>query len=221
MSMSQAALPSKPEWRFRCLCDGRCPYRDWVRRPCPQDETLTTHAGGIMAGSHLPSLFTRRSDGLGSLLREIEKTFEDFSRRSPLAGFGDRAAVPKIDVSEGRDGVEVTAELPGCEEKDIDITLSEGVLTIRGKELARGRTQLRFLQPVHPAAVRPGFRQGRSEFRQRRAPRQAAQAVRSGQEGKENRGPPHLICRATRRNRSAPRTLCVRGGSDRRDRTTR
>jgi HSP20 family protein len=87
-----------------------------------------------MAGSHLPSLFTRRSDGLGSLLREIEKTFEDFSRRSPLAGFGDRAAVPKIDVSEGRDGVEVTAELPGCEEKDIDITLSEGVLTIRGEK---------------------------------------------------------------------------------------
>ena len=40
-----------------------------------------------MAGSYLPSIFTRRNDRLGSLFREIERTFEDFSRRSPLAGF--------------------------------------------------------------------------------------------------------------------------------------
>jgi len=91
-----------------------------------------------MPGSHLPSIFTRRNDGLGSLFREIERTFEDFSRRSPLAGFpgfgGDGASMPKIDVSEGKDAVEVTAELPGCNEKDIDITLTEGVLTIRGEK---------------------------------------------------------------------------------------
>jgi HSP20 family protein len=92
----------------------------------------------IMAGSHLPSIFTRRGDGLGSLFREIERTFDDFSRRSPLAGFagfgGDGAAMPKIDVSEGKDAIEVTAELPGCTEKDIDVTLNEGVLTIRGEK---------------------------------------------------------------------------------------
>jgi HSP20 family molecular chaperone IbpA len=71
----------------------------------------------IMAGSHLPSIFTRRNDGLGSLFREIERTFDDFSRRTPFAGFpgfGDGGAMPKIDVSEGKDAVEVTAELPGC-----------------------------------------------------------------------------------------------------------
>jgi HSP20 family protein len=92
----------------------------------------------IMAGSHLPSLFTRRTDGLGSLFREIERTFDDFSRRSPFAGFagfgGDGATMPKIDVSEGKDAVEVTVELPGCTEKDIDVTLSEGILTIRGEK---------------------------------------------------------------------------------------
>lgn len=98
-----------------------------------------------MAGSHLPSLFTRRSDGLGSLFREIERTFEDFSRRSPFAGFpgfGDGGAMaPKIDVFEGKEAVEVTAELPGCNENDIDVTLSEGILTIRGeKRSERGET---------------------------------------------------------------------------------
>jgi HSP20 family protein len=89
-----------------------------------------------MAG-HLPSIFTRRNDGLGSLFREIERTFDDFSRRGPfagIAGFGDGAMVPKIDVSEGKEAIEVTAELPGCNDKDIDVTLSESVLTIRGEK---------------------------------------------------------------------------------------
>jgi HSP20 family protein len=88
-----------------------------------------------MAGSYLPPMFTRGGEGLGSLFREIEKTFDDFSRRSPLSGyFGDGASAPKIDVSEGKDGLEVTAELPGVEEKDIDVTLSNDVLTIRGEK---------------------------------------------------------------------------------------
>lgn len=90
-----------------------------------------------MAGPHLPSIFTRRNDGLGSLFREIERSFDDFSRRTPFAGFagfGDGGMVPKIDVSESKDAVEVTAELPGCKEEDIDVTLSEGVLTIRGEK---------------------------------------------------------------------------------------
>src|SRR5713101_1122044 len=97
----------------------------------------TTAQEVIMAGSYLPSMFTRGSDGLGSLFREIEKTFDDFSRHSPLAGlagFGDGATAPKIDVSEGKDAIEVTAELPGVDEKDIDLTLINGVLTIRGEK---------------------------------------------------------------------------------------
>ena len=90
-----------------------------------------------MAISNLPSLFGRDNDGLGSLFREIEKTFDDFSRRSPLAalgGFGTEFASPKIDVVEGKDGIDVMAELPGVDEKDIDVTLSDGMLNIRGEK---------------------------------------------------------------------------------------
>jgi hypothetical protein len=36
-----------------------------------------------MARSYLPSLFGRDDDPFGSLFREVQKTFEDFSRRSP------------------------------------------------------------------------------------------------------------------------------------------
>lgn len=92
-----------------------------------------------MAGSYLPSMFSRNDDGLGSLFREIEKSFDDFSRRVPMAGFAgfsNGVSAPKIDVAEGKDGIEVTAELPGVDEKDIDITLTNGTLTIRGEKKA-------------------------------------------------------------------------------------
>jgi HSP20 family protein len=91
-----------------------------------------------MAGPYLPSMFNP-NEGLGSLFREIEKTFDDFSRRSPLAGFtpfGNGMTAPKVDVSETKDGVEVAAELPGVDEKDIDVTLANGLLTIRGEKKA-------------------------------------------------------------------------------------
>jgi len=84
-------------------------------------------------------MFRSSNEGLGSLFREIEKTFDDFSHRSPFAafaGFGDGMSAPKIDVAESKDGIEVTAELPGVDEKDIDVTLANGVLTIRGEKKA-------------------------------------------------------------------------------------
>jgi hypothetical protein len=39
---------------------------------------------------------------------------------------------PKIDVAESKDAIEVTAELLGVDEKDVDISLADDVLTIRG-----------------------------------------------------------------------------------------
>jgi HSP20 family protein len=89
-----------------------------------------------MAGSPLPSLFGRESEPLGSLFREIEKTFDDFSRRMPFgaATVGNGFLTPRIDVSESKDAVDITAELPGVDEKDVDVTLAEDVLTIRGEK---------------------------------------------------------------------------------------
>jgi HSP20 family protein len=87
-----------------------------------------------MARSYLPSLFGREGDSLGSLFREVEKTFEDFSRRTPLAGFAQNEFGPKIDVSESKDAIDVTAELPGVDEKEVEVTLADGMLTIKGEK---------------------------------------------------------------------------------------
>ncbi len=87
-----------------------------------------------MARPYLPSFFGRGDDPFGSLFREVQKTFEDFSQRSPFARFSSDMLSPKIDLAESKDAIDVTAELPGVDEKDLDVTLANGVLTIRGEK---------------------------------------------------------------------------------------
>jgi HSP20 family protein len=64
----------------------------------------------------------------------IQKTFEDFSQRTPFARFSANTLSPKIDIAESKDAIDVMAELPGVDEKDLDVTLANGVLTIRGEK---------------------------------------------------------------------------------------
>jgi HSP20 family protein len=80
---------------------------------------------------YLPSFFGRGDDPFGSLFREVQKTFEDFSQRTPFARFSSDTLSPKIDIAESKDAIDVTAELPGVDEKDLDVTLANGMLTIR------------------------------------------------------------------------------------------
>ena len=87
-----------------------------------------------MANRYFPSLFGRGDDPFRSLFEEVQKTFEDFSRRTPFARFGSDMLSPKVDVSETKDAVQVTAELPGVDESDVEVTLEDDVLTIRGEK---------------------------------------------------------------------------------------
>lgn len=68
----------------------------------------------------------------GMLQREIERLFDDFGRGLPA--FGSSELMPRMDVTETDKIVELTAELPGLEEKDVDINYADGVLTIRGEK---------------------------------------------------------------------------------------
>jgi HSP20 family protein len=43
---------------------------------------------------------------------------------------------PRIDIAESKDAIDLTAELPGVDEKDVDVTLADGMLTIRGEKKA-------------------------------------------------------------------------------------
>ncbi|MDJ0949349.1 MAG: Hsp20/alpha crystallin family protein [Alphaproteobacteria bacterium] len=43
---------------------------------------------------------------------------------------------PRLDVSESEKKFEVQAELPGVEEKDLDVSVSDGILTIKASKQA-------------------------------------------------------------------------------------
>lgn len=44
------------------------------------------------------------------------------------------ATAPAVDLAETDKGYEITAELPGIEEKDIEVKISNGSLTIKGEK---------------------------------------------------------------------------------------
>ena len=72
-----------------------------------------------------------------SLQREIDRLFDDFTRGFPtLSGNGASALVPSMDVTETDKEIEITAELPGLEEKDVQVNVADNLLTIRGEKKA-------------------------------------------------------------------------------------
>jgi HSP20 family protein len=79
-----------------------------------------------------------RSDHpLLSLHREVNRLFDDVFRgfgMPSLGGLERSLSWPSLELGEADKEVRVTAELPGLEEKDVDITVEEGVLTLRGEK---------------------------------------------------------------------------------------
>lgn len=71
-----------------------------------------------------------------TLQREIDRLFDDFTRGFPRWTAGSDALVPVTDVTETDKEIEITAELPGLEEKDVEINVSDNVLTIKGEKKA-------------------------------------------------------------------------------------
>ena len=74
---------------------------------------------------------------LTSLHREMNRMFEDFARSfdvAPWRGWETEGFNPRTDLSETDDEVLVTAEMPGLEEKDFELNLTEGFLTLKGEK---------------------------------------------------------------------------------------
>jgi HSP20 family protein len=69
--------------------------------------------------------------GLFGLHREIDRLFSEFAQ-----GVGQDGAqlVPKVDISETDKTIEISAEMPGLERKDVEISIDEDTLTIRGEK---------------------------------------------------------------------------------------
>jgi HSP20 family protein len=74
----------------------------------------------------------RRMSPFDLLQTEIERVFDSFNGWP--AAFTERAFSPSMEVVETDNAIEVSTELPGIDEKDVEISVSDNVLTIRGEK---------------------------------------------------------------------------------------
>ncbi|UCI10568.1 Hsp20/alpha crystallin family protein [Mesorhizobium sp. B1-1-8] len=91
-------------------------------------------------GNQVPTLLSAGDrDPILSLHREVNRLFDDVFR-----GFGSNPSSngasafsggwPSIEISDGEKEIKVSAEVPGLEEKDIEVLLDDGVLRLKGEK---------------------------------------------------------------------------------------
>jgi len=78
--------------------------------------------------------------------RHMSRMFDDFisgfdPEFTDVNGGWGMASAPRADVSETDKEIEITVDLPGLDEKDVDVMLSNGVLTIRGEKKSEHEDQ--------------------------------------------------------------------------------
>lgn len=80
-----------------------------------------------------------------SLREEMNRVFDNFFGDSFLAPFGRGMTspalsgkapliAPRVDVRETDKAIVISAELPGIDEKDVELVLKDGVLTLKGEK---------------------------------------------------------------------------------------
>lgn len=80
----------------------------------------------------LPRLWTlsQEFDPYRMMRREMENALRAFDQKPSSPGIG--AGAPAVSVAETNDAFEVTAELPGVDEKDINVRINDNQLVISG-----------------------------------------------------------------------------------------
>jgi HSP20 family protein len=77
-------------------------------------------------------------DIFSAMRNEMDRVFQRFEHGWPrwptLLRSEGAIAVPELDVRESTSAIVVEAELPGVDEKDVSVTLANGVLTIKGEK---------------------------------------------------------------------------------------
>ncbi|TCR68202.1 Hsp20/alpha crystallin family protein [Bosea sp. BK604] len=70
------------------------------------------------------------------LQRDVNRIFEDFWKRfdQPFSGLARASDGPKADMVETESALEVSVELPGIDQKEVDVSLTDNTLIIKGEK---------------------------------------------------------------------------------------
>jgi HSP20 family protein len=83
------------------------------------------------------SLTQRGGDPYSYLRNQVNRVFDDFWGESwlePHRETGGACFWPQVDVTETDKEIKVCAEIPGVDPKDIDVSVEDGTLTIKGEK---------------------------------------------------------------------------------------
>jgi len=95
--------------------------------------------GGLRSWEDEDRPFESFFHGMDSLHKEMNHLFEDFLKSNGRPSLSpkpwDYAPLnPQLDETEDEKAFHVKIELPGMDQEDVDITLTDGLLTIRGEK---------------------------------------------------------------------------------------
>jgi HSP20 family protein len=94
--------------------------------------------GNLVPWARSRSVASREPEDIFSeLQRDVNSIFDNMWRgfSVPAAGNGGTTRLhPTTDIAETDKEYEVTVELPGIDEKDVEVTLANGVLSIKGEK---------------------------------------------------------------------------------------
>lgn len=94
--------------------------------------------GNLVPWARSRSVASREPEDIFSELhRDVNSIFDNMWRGFGAPAAGDSGAVrlhPTTDIAETDKEYEVTVELPGIDEKDVEVTLANGVLSIKGEK---------------------------------------------------------------------------------------
>lgn len=149
--------------------------------------------GGQMSGP--------RGGGLFDLHRQMNRLFDElFDTSGDTSGGGGglfgAGARPALDIHQEDDRIEITAELPGVKEEDIDLSVEDGVLCLAGekkssredsesgyRERSYGRFERRITLPsnVDEEKIEADFRDGVLTVTLPKAEKERGRKIRLGQ----------------------------------------
>jgi HSP20 family protein len=89
-------------------------------------------------------------DDLASLRESMDKLFDELFTRRPR-GQAELAWAPAVEVFETDNDVMVRAELPGIDPKNVEITVTQDTLTLKGEGEGGSRGQSPELLPARAA----------------------------------------------------------------------
>ena len=101
---------------------------------------------------------SRPRDFFTTMRDEMDRVFDRFEHGFPRwpgvfgrSIGGSAVMVPELDVREDTDTITIEAELPGVDEKDVTVTVANGMLTIKGEK--NGKKKRRTKTTILPSAA--------------------------------------------------------------------